>query len=421
MLSSNGTLKSVHDETHQRVLDFHLDYNPEIPKRKWIAVDQKRSGLMTELIDKQLREREFIRNLERLVGARELEMDYKLMTRKKNNTEPLDETASVLKTFIISLENLLSLKVKIIRCDNGTEFKNADLNQFYGLKGIKRKFSIPRTPQQNGIAKRKNRTLIEAARTFLADLLLHIPFWAEAVNTACYVQNRVLVSKPHNKTPYELLHGRLPRFRNLNEEFAECINNSSNEVNAAGFRNLNEEFAECINNSSNEVNDAGSSVSAAGLNFSNNTNDFSAAGSLVSTAGLNFSNNTNDFSSAGSLVSAAGLNFSNNTNDFSSAGSLVSAAGLNFSNNTNDFSVAGPSVFAAGPNFTYITNDFSAAGPSVSAAGLNYTNNTNDFSAASPSNADMLNLEDLSHNADDVGAEADINNMESIITVSPIP
>nr|GEY17678.1 retrovirus-related Pol polyprotein from transposon TNT 1-94 [Tanacetum cinerariifolium] len=120
-----------------------------------------------------------------------------------------DETPSVLKTFIIGLENLLSLKVKIIRCDNGTEFKNSDLNQFCGVKGIRREFSIPRTPQQNGIAERKNRTLIEAARTLLADSLLPIPFWAEAVNTACYIQNRVLVTKPYNKTPYELLHGRL--------------------------------------------------------------------------------------------------------------------------------------------------------------------------------------------------------------------
>nr|GFD06584.1 hypothetical protein [Tanacetum cinerariifolium] len=101
-----------------------------------------------------------------------------------------DETASVLKTFIVGLENLLSLNVKIIRCDNRIEFKNVDLTQFCGLKGIKREFSIPKTPQQNGIAERKNRTLIEATRT--------------------YVQNRVLVTKPHNKIPYELLHGRLP-------------------------------------------------------------------------------------------------------------------------------------------------------------------------------------------------------------------
>nr|GEV02504.1 ribonuclease H-like domain-containing protein [Tanacetum cinerariifolium] len=87
-----------------------------------------------------------------------------------------DETSPVLKTFIIGLENLLSLKVKVIRCDNGTEFKNSNLNQFCGLKGIKREFSVPRTPQQNGIAERKNRTLIEAARTLLADSLLPIPF-----------------------------------------------------------------------------------------------------------------------------------------------------------------------------------------------------------------------------------------------------
>nr|GEV75856.1 putative ribonuclease H-like domain-containing protein [Tanacetum cinerariifolium] len=87
-----------------------------------------------------------------------------------------DETSPILKTFITGLENQLSLKVKVIRSDNGTEFKNSDLNQFCGLKGIKREFSVPRCPQQNGIAERKNKTLIEAARTMLADLLLPIPF-----------------------------------------------------------------------------------------------------------------------------------------------------------------------------------------------------------------------------------------------------
>ncbi|GJX38041.1 putative ribonuclease H-like domain-containing protein [Tanacetum coccineum] len=81
---------------------------------------------------------------------------------------------------------------------------------FCRMKGIKREFSVSRTPQQNGVAERKNRTLIEAARTMLADSLLPTTFWAEAVNTACYVQNRVLVTKPHNKTPYELLLGRPP-------------------------------------------------------------------------------------------------------------------------------------------------------------------------------------------------------------------
>nr|GEZ97301.1 hypothetical protein [Tanacetum cinerariifolium] len=96
------------------------------------------------------------------------------------------------------------------RCDNGTEFKNYEMNQFCRIKRIKREFSNARTPQQNGVAERKNKTLIEAARTMLADSLLPIPFWTEAVNIAYYVQNRVLVTKPHNKTHYELLIGRAP-------------------------------------------------------------------------------------------------------------------------------------------------------------------------------------------------------------------
>ncbi|GKD30958.1 putative ribonuclease H-like domain-containing protein, partial [Tanacetum coccineum] len=82
------------------------------------------------------------------------------------------------------------------------------MNQFYEMKGIKREFRVARTPQQNGVAERKNRTLIEAARTMLADLKSPTTFWAEAVNTACYVQNSVLVIKPHNMPPYELFLGR---------------------------------------------------------------------------------------------------------------------------------------------------------------------------------------------------------------------
>ncbi|GJZ25488.1 putative ribonuclease H-like domain-containing protein [Tanacetum coccineum] len=75
-------------------------------------------------------------------------------------------------------------------------------------KGIKREYNVARTPQQNGVAERRNMTLIDAARTMLADSKLPTTFWAEAVSTACYVQNRVLVAKPHNKTPYELFRGK---------------------------------------------------------------------------------------------------------------------------------------------------------------------------------------------------------------------
>ncbi|GJZ61263.1 putative ribonuclease H-like domain-containing protein, partial [Tanacetum coccineum] len=94
-----------------------------------------------------------------------------------------DEISGILKSFITSIENLVDHKVKVIRS---------------------------RTPQQNRVAERRNRILIEASRTMLADSKLPTIFWAEAVNTACYVQNRVLVVKPYNKTPYELFHGRTP-------------------------------------------------------------------------------------------------------------------------------------------------------------------------------------------------------------------
>nr|GEY55290.1 hypothetical protein [Tanacetum cinerariifolium] len=98
----------------------------------------------------------------------------------------------------------------------GGEFRNKEINDFCLRKGIKREFSNARTPQQNGVAERRNRTLIEAARTMLADAKLPVTFWAEAVNTACYVQNRVLVNKSQNETPYELFNGRTPDIGFLN-------------------------------------------------------------------------------------------------------------------------------------------------------------------------------------------------------------
>ncbi|GKA94526.1 putative ribonuclease H-like domain-containing protein [Tanacetum coccineum] len=98
----------------------------------------------------------------------------------------------------VSVESINKKKYCLVVTDDFSRFR------------IKREFSVARTPQQNGVAERKNRTLIEAARTMLADSLLPIPFWAEAVNTACYVLNRVLVTKPQNKTPYELLIGKPP-------------------------------------------------------------------------------------------------------------------------------------------------------------------------------------------------------------------
>nr|GEW52549.1 hypothetical protein [Tanacetum cinerariifolium] len=109
-----------------------------------------------------------------------------------------DETSAILKTFITGIENLVDHKVKVIRCDNRTEFKNREINQFCKMKGIMRQYSVARTSQQNRVPERRNRTLIEAAKTMLADSKLPTTFWAEAVDTACYVQNRVLVGSGPN-------------------------------------------------------------------------------------------------------------------------------------------------------------------------------------------------------------------------------
>nr|GFA92223.1 putative ribonuclease H-like domain-containing protein [Tanacetum cinerariifolium] len=126
-----------------------------------------------------------------------------------------DETFYILKDFVALIENQLNKKVKAIRCDNGTEFQNAKLIALCGQKGIKRDYSNARTPQQNRVAERKNRTLIEAARSMLADSKLPTMFWTEAVSTACYVLNRVSITNPHNKTPYKLLSGKVPNIRHL--------------------------------------------------------------------------------------------------------------------------------------------------------------------------------------------------------------
>ncbi|KAI3773999.1 hypothetical protein L1987_48541 [Smallanthus sonchifolius] len=125
------------------------------------------------------------------------------------------ETTELVQYLILSLENLFNLKVRRIRSDNGSEFKNSKMGLFCLQKGIHHEFSAPYVPQQNGVVERKNRTLVETARTMLADSKLPVTFWAEAVNTACHVLNRVLTVKRHNKTCYELLNNRKPNLEYL--------------------------------------------------------------------------------------------------------------------------------------------------------------------------------------------------------------
>ncbi|GJQ92995.1 retrovirus-related pol polyprotein from transposon TNT 1-94 [Tanacetum coccineum] len=100
--------------------------------------------------------------------------------------------------------------VKCLRTDNGTEFVNQTLREYYEKVGISHETSVARSPQQNGVVERRNRTLIEAARTMLIYAKAPLFLWAEAVATACYTQNRSIVRLRHGKTPYELLHDKPP-------------------------------------------------------------------------------------------------------------------------------------------------------------------------------------------------------------------
>jgi hypothetical protein len=102
------------------------------------------------------------------------------------------------------------LRIKKIRSDNGTEFKNSQIEGFLEEEDIKHEFSSPYTPQQNGVVERKNRTLLDMIRTMFDEYKTPDHFWAEAINTACYSINRVYLHRILKKTLYELLIGKKP-------------------------------------------------------------------------------------------------------------------------------------------------------------------------------------------------------------------
>ncbi|GJT00821.1 retrovirus-related pol polyprotein from transposon TNT 1-94 [Tanacetum coccineum] len=121
-----------------------------------------------------------------------------------------DETPEIIKKFIAQAQLNYKAKVCKIRTDNGTEFKNATLKAHYEKLGIMQQFLTAQTPQQNRVVERRNRTLVEAARTMLIFSRLPEFLWAEAVATAYFTQNRSIIYTRHNKIPYELLRGRKP-------------------------------------------------------------------------------------------------------------------------------------------------------------------------------------------------------------------
>nr|GEZ19420.1 hypothetical protein [Tanacetum cinerariifolium] len=311
-------------------------------------------------------------------------------------------------TFVKSLKNLLSLKVKIIRCDNGTEFKIFDLNQFCRLKGIKREFSVPRTPQQNGIAKRKNRTLIEAARTLLADLLLPIPLlpsigFMRPFGCVVTILNTL---DPLGKFQGKFDEGFLVGYSVCSKAF-RVFNSRTRlqDTEKAGEEGthtyvLFPVLSDGSTNSQNNNKDALVDGKEHADNIQKSvSHDIHSSSSCAQTRKQGDKNENKDKGKS-PVVTITGFRdlnaefeecTNNSSNGVNAASSLVSTAGHNFINSTNEFSVVGPSNTAASPT--------------------------------TANSADMPNLEDLTHSndADDVGAEADINNLESIISVSPIP
>nr|GEU54399.1 retrovirus-related Pol polyprotein from transposon TNT 1-94 [Tanacetum cinerariifolium] len=119
-----------------------------------------------------------------------------------------DEAPEVIKTFLKRIIILFQSPVIIIRTKNDTEFKNQALKEYFDSVGISHQMSSVRTPQQNGVVERRNRTLVEAARTMLIFSRAPLFLWAEAISTACFTQNHSIIHRHFNKTPYELINGR---------------------------------------------------------------------------------------------------------------------------------------------------------------------------------------------------------------------
>jgi transposase InsO family protein len=118
------------------------------------------------------------------------------------------QTQETLKGFLRRAQNEFGLRIKKIRSNNGTEFKNSQIEGFLEDAGIRHEFASPYTPQQNGVVERKNRTLLDMARTMLDEYKTLDRFWAEAINIACYSINRLYLHRILKKTSYKLLTGK---------------------------------------------------------------------------------------------------------------------------------------------------------------------------------------------------------------------
>nr|GFB05394.1 hypothetical protein [Tanacetum cinerariifolium] len=140
-----------------------------------------------------------------------------------------DEAPDFIIKFLKMIQVRLKVPVHRIRTDNGTKFVNQTLRKFYAHVDISHETSVACSPKQNGVVKRHNRMLIEAARTMLIYAHASLFLWAEAVATDCYTQNRSIIRIRHEKTPYELLHNKLPDLSFLHVFGALCYPTNDSE------------------------------------------------------------------------------------------------------------------------------------------------------------------------------------------------
>ncbi|XP_057808926.1 uncharacterized protein LOC131023403 [Salvia miltiorrhiza] len=137
----------------------------------------------------------------------------------------------------VLLEKDKEVSIKRIPNDHGREFKNADFDNFCEMKGITHEYSAPKTPQQNGVVERKNRTLQDMVRTMMKANNIATNFWAEAMNTAYYIINRVYLRPKTSSTPYEIWRGRKPSVKHLHIYGCTCyiLNDRSSEGIFLGY------------------------------------------------------------------------------------------------------------------------------------------------------------------------------------------
>ncbi|GKD37850.1 putative ribonuclease H-like domain-containing protein [Tanacetum coccineum] len=285
------------------------------------------------------------------------------------------------------------------------------MNQLCEMKGIKREFSVARTLQQNGVAKRKNRTLIKAARTMLADSLLPTTFWAEVINTTCYVQNRVLVTKPHNKTPYELLIGKtsnldfmrpfgcpvtilntldhLCKFERKDDE-GFLVGYS---VNSKAFRVFNTRTKKVEENLHIKFLENKSNIAGSGPEWLFDINSLTKSMNYEPVSAGNQTNGDAD---------------DKNVDEEPAKGD----DGVNKVGGSDDKERTNSS-----------TQDINTARPSINTANTNINTGSLNINTVSPNmpSLEETGIFDGAYDDEDVGAEADLNSLETTMNVSPIP